>query len=65
MTDDELAPDEAYWRSARATLGDQVAHVTVIPSLRQMRVQLVDGSRLLLNENGEQIGRTLPPLGDG
>lgn len=65
MTGEQLTPDEAYWRSARATLGDQVTHVTVIPSLRQMRVQLVDGSRLLLDEHGEQIGRTLPPPGDG
>lgn len=62
MTDPELAPDEAYHQAARAVYGDQLAHVVVLHPVRQMRVELHDGSRLLLDEHGQQIGRTLPPL---
>lgn len=55
--------DQPYWERARALYGDQLAHVHVIHYVKQMRVQLVDGRRLLLDHNGTQVGRTLPPVG--
>lgn len=62
MIDDELAPDEAYRQAARSVYGEQLASIVVLHAVNQMRVQLRDGSRLLLDESGQQIGRTLPPL---
>ncbi|ARJ07729.1 hypothetical protein GCM10010988_41590 [Cnuibacter physcomitrellae] len=54
--------NQPYWDCARAIYGDQLAHVYVIHAVKQMRVQLTDGRRLLLDRNGNQIGRTLPPV---
>jgi hypothetical protein len=56
------AADEPYWALAEKLFGAELAHVYVLHPTRQMRVQLLDGTRMLLNERGEQIGRTLPPL---
>ncbi len=53
--------DEEFWSTARRVYGDAVLHVAVIWPLRQMRVQLIDGRRALLDEHGAQIGRILPP----
>lgn len=53
--------DEPYWALARERFGAELAHVHVLHPVRQMRVQLVDGTRLLLDNRGDQVGRTLPP----
>ena len=55
--------EDAYWAAARESQGSAVEHVSVIWSLQQMRVQLADGTRLLLDRFGQQIGRSLPPAG--
>ena len=54
--------EDAYWTVAREAHGSAVVHVHVIWTLEQMRVQLADGTRLLLDRFGEQIGRSLPPV---
>lgn len=54
--------DAPYWNTARELFGSELVHVAVIWPLRQMRVQLADGTRLLMDEHGTQIGRTLPPI---
>lgn len=54
--------DEPFGDRARERFGDEVAHVHVLRLLGHMRVQLADGTRILLDENGVQIGRTLPPV---
>lgn len=53
--------DEPYWALARERFGAELAHVYVLHPVKQMRVQLVDGTRVLLDEHGEQVGRALPP----
>lgn len=55
--------DRPYWAVAEERFGKDLAHVYVLRPVKQMRVQLVDGTRMLLGERGEQIGQSLPPLG--
>lgn len=55
--------DRPYWAVAQERFGAKLAHVHVLHPVKQMRVQLVDGTRMLLDEHGDQIGQSLPPLG--
>jgi hypothetical protein len=52
--------DQPYRERALALYGDELVHVHVFHATGQMRVQLADGSRVLLDREGAQVGRTLP-----
>ncbi|MCS5733503.1 hypothetical protein [Herbiconiux daphne] len=53
--------EQQFWDTAHDVFGAELAGVSILWPLRQMRVQLVDGTRVLLDENGQRIGRALPP----
>jgi hypothetical protein len=59
----EAAPDRdrCFFDRAQELFGDRLSHIQVLHPVRQMRVQLEDGTRMLLDEHGEQVGQTLPP----
>lgn len=51
--------DEDYAESATRVFGDAVVSVTVYPGVHHARVDLDDGTRALIDVDGNEVGRRL------
>ncbi|MCS5735769.1 hypothetical protein [Herbiconiux daphne] len=51
--------DEDYAESAASAFGDAVVAVSVYPGVHHARVDLADGTRALIDVNGNEVGRRL------
>lgn len=52
-----MSRDDAYTASAERAFGDAVVAVTVYPGVPHARVDLVDGTRALIDVDGNEVGR--------
>ncbi|WP_440711791.1 hypothetical protein [Herbiconiux sp. YIM B11900] len=55
-----MSSDDTYTASAERVFGDAVVSVSVYPGVPHARVDLVDGTRALIDVEGREVGRRRP-----